>query len=143
MIHELVESAMMMKMDIYRQFEIQDVNSGAIKKQWNYAKTVSCHAKGSISSSTNTRSNSRQVFDNRYYDEQLIQVRTMDRIFSNEKITNITDSSGVVIWKELNYPTETPTVFEVIGTTPMTDALGRIIGYNTSLKRSENQQIGI
>jgi hypothetical protein len=49
----------------------------------------------------------------------------------------------MVIWKELNYPTETPTVFEVVGVTPMTDALGRVVGYSTNLKRSENQIIGL
>jgi len=61
----------------------------------------------------------------------------------NYKITNIKDSTGLVIWKEVNYPTETPTVFEVVGVTPMLDAIGRVIGYSTNLKRSENQTIGL
>ena len=90
-----------------------------------------------------TRSSDRQSFDNRYSNEQLVQARTMERIFVNEKVTNIMDSTGMVIWKELNYPTETPTVFEVVGVTPMTDALGRVVGYSTNLKRSENQTIGL
>jgi hypothetical protein len=143
MIHELIDSVMTMKMDIYRQSDTQDPNSGAIKKEWNYSKTIACHAKGVISNSATTRSSDRQSFDNRYANEQLVQVRTSERIFANEKITNITDSTGMVIWKELNYPTETPTVFEVVGVTPMTDALGRVVGYSTNLKRSENQIIGL
>ena len=143
MIHELIESVMTMKMDIYRQSEVQDENSGAIKKEWNYSRTIPCHAKGVISNSATTRSSDRQSFDNRYSNEQLVQVRTMERVFSNEKVTNISDSTGMVIWKELNYPTETPTVFEVVGVTPMTDALGRVVGYSTNLKRSENQTIGL
>jgi hypothetical protein len=48
-----------------------------------------------------------------------------------------------VIWTELDAPTETPTVFEVVGTTPITDPFGSVLGYNSTLKRSENQQIGI
>ena len=143
MIHELVESVMMMKMDIYRQSDTQDPNSGAMKKEWNYTRTIPCHVKGVISNSATTRSSDRQSFDNRYSNEQLVQARTMERIFVNEKVTNIMDSTGMVIWKELNYPTETPTVFEVVGVTPMTDALGRVVGYSTNLKRSENQTIGL
>jgi hypothetical protein len=29
-----------------------------------------------------------------------------------------------------------------MGTTPVTDPFGRVIAYNSSMKRSENQQIG-
>lgn len=143
MINDLIESVMMMKMDVYRQSETQDSNSGEIKKQWSYYKTVSCHAKGVISNSTTTRSSDRQEFSNKYKNEQLIQVRTVDRLYNNEKVTNIVDSHNNPIWKELNYPSETPTVFEVIGVTPMMDALGRVIGYSSNLKRSENQVIGL
>lgn len=35
MIHELINSVMTMKMDIYRQSDTQDPNSGAIKKEWS------------------------------------------------------------------------------------------------------------
>ena len=44
---------------------------------------------------------------------------------------------------ELNYPTNTPTVFEVIGSTPVTDGFGTVIAYNSVVKRSENQTIGL
>ena len=47
------------------------------------------------------------------------------------------------IWTELNYPNETPTVFEVVGVTPITDPFGTIVAYNSTAKRSENQEIGI
>jgi len=30
----------------------------------------------------------------------------------------------------------------VVGVTPITDPFGRLIGYNSTLKRSENQQLG-
>jgi len=56
---------------------------------------------------------------------------------------NIRDMNNNYIWVELDFPTETPTVFEVMGTTPITDPFGRVIGYNSSMKRSENQQIGL
>ena len=117
MMNDIIESVMMMRMDIYRQTDSQNVNSGALEKTWNYIKTIPCHAKGIITNSATTRSSDKQSFGNKYVNEELIQVRTIEKIFANQKITNITDSNGEVIWKELNYPTETPTVFEVIGVT--------------------------
>lgn len=140
---DLVDSMLSMKFDLYRQYEEQDKDTGAIKKEWHYQKTVDCYAKGIVTNSSTTRSGDKQSFNNKYLNEQIIQVRTSERITMRDKITNIRDSSGTVIWTELNYPTETPTVFEVMGVTPLTDPFGSTIGYNSSMKRSENQQIGI
>ena len=131
-----------MKMDVYRQFDRQHPDTGAIVREWQYYKTVHCHAKGVISNSATTRSSDKQIFDNKYVNDQIIQVRTSERITVREKVTNIRDNDNNVIWVEINFPTETPTVFEVMGTTPLTDPFGKVVGYNSSMKRSENQQIG-
>lgn len=138
----IIESVLSMRMDVYRQTDQQDPDTGAIKKAWIYQRTVDCHAKGVISNSATTRSSDKQVFDNRYTNDQQIQVRTSDRVTTREKITNIRDQYDVPIWTEINFPSDTPTVFEVVGVTPITDPFGRIIGYNSSMRRSENQQIG-
>ena len=98
----LVESVMSMQMDVYRQTELQDPNTGAIKREWSYYKTVNCHVKGVISNSATTRSSDRQTFNNKYTNEQLIQVRTIDKLTGREKVTNIKDSTGQIIWTELD-----------------------------------------
>jgi hypothetical protein len=131
-----------MNLDVYRQSELQDPDTGAIVKEWNYYKTLACHAKGIISNTATTGSGNRQTFSNKYVDDQIVQVRTSEKLTAREKVTNLRDSSNNVIWQEINYPNDSPTVFEVIGTTPMTDPFGRVIAYNSSLKRSENQQLG-
>lgn len=138
----IIDAVLSMTMDVYRQIDIQDQDTGAIKKEWTYYKTLPCHAKGVISNSATTRSSDRQVFDNKYKNEQVIQIRTSEKLTAREKVTNIKNSENIVIWTELNYPSETPTVFEVIGVTPITDPFGRVLGYNSSMMRSENQQIG-
>ena len=141
--NDLIDSVLSMKLDVYRQSEIQDADTGAIKREWNYHRTVDCHAKGVISNSATTRSSDKQVFSNKYMNDQVIQVRTSERLTMREKVTNVRDANDNVIWSEINFPTETPTVFEVIGTTPITDPFGNVLGYNSSMKRSENQQIGL
>lgn len=139
----IVNAVLSMKLDVYKQVDSQDPNTGALKKEWMYDRTVDCHAKGVISNSATTRSSDKQVFDNRYTNDQVIQVRTESRLTSREKVTNIRNREGLCIWTEINFPSDTPTVFEVVGTTPITDPFGRVMGYNSSMKRSENQQIGI
>ena len=141
--NSIIDSVLSMKLDVYRQSEIQDSDTGAIKREWNYHRTIDCHAKGVISNSATTRSSDKQVFSNKYMNDQIIQVRTSEKLTMREKITNIRDVAGNVIWSEINFPTETPTVFEVVGTTPITDPFGNVLGYNSSMKRSENQQIGL
>ena len=140
--NSIVDSVLSMNLDVYRQSEIQDTDTGAIVREWNYYKTVPCHVKGVISNSATTRSSDKQIFSNKYLNDQVIQVRTVGRIILREKVTNIRDSDNNVIWAELDYPSETPTVFEVIGSTPVTDPFGRVLAYNTTMRRSENQQIG-
>lgn len=141
--NNLIDAVFSMKMDVYRQLDSQDLDTGAIKKEWSYYKTVPCHAKGIISNSSTTKSGDRQVFDNRYNNDQTIEVRTEQRLTAREKITNIRSSDGEIIWIELDFPTNTPTVFEVVGTTPLTDPFGSVVAYSSTIKRSENQIIGL
>ena len=140
---DLVDSVLSMKMDVYHQTDRQDTETGALVKEWMYYKTVDCSAKGVISNSSSTRTNSIQSFGTKYTNEEILQIRTADRLTFREKITNIRDSKNNPIWVELNYPTNTPTVFEVIGSTPVTDGFGTVIAYNSVVKRSENQTIGL
>jgi len=140
--YDLVDSILSMYMDVYKQSDLQDADTGSIKKEWQFDRTVPCSAKGVISNSASSRTSDRQTLSNKYVNEQMLQIRTSEKIILREKITNIRDSEGTVIWEELNFPSNTPTVFEVMGVTPMTDPLGGILGYNSTVKRSENQTIG-
>ena len=72
--YDIVESIMSMFMDIYKQSDIQDVDTGAIKKEWQFDRTVSCSVKGIISNSSSSRSGDKQIISNKYtnsitYDE--------------------------------------------------------------------------
>ena len=62
----IIDSVLSMKLDVYRQIDAQDSDTGAIKREWIYHRTVDCHAKGVISNSATTRSSDKQVFDNKY-----------------------------------------------------------------------------
>ena len=139
---DVVDGLMTMKMDVYRQQEQQDPDTGAMIRQFSYIKTIDCYARGIISQS-GSKGNDRQKFSNKYSNDQYIEIRTLDRLTARDKVKNIRDSSGKPIWYELNYPNDTDTVFDVVGTTPIADPFGNVVGYNSSLERAENQKIDI
>jgi hypothetical protein len=140
--NNLVDSIFNMKVDVYLQEDYQDPNTGAIKKSWIYQKTIPCFAKGMISNSSTARSGDNQSISTKYQNTQTIEIRTQTPITYRQKVTNIKDSSNNVIWFELNYPNDTPTVFEIVSSTPITDPFGTLMAYNSIAKRSENQIIG-
>ena len=138
---DLVGSILSMKADIYSQMDAQDEDTGALRKTWAFTKTLPCFAKGSVSSSSGGGVD-KQKYTTRFKDTESIQIRVDKFVSHRDKITNIRNNEGHVIWFELNYPTNTPTVFEVVGNTPITDPFGNVLGYNLLAQRSENQTIG-
>jgi len=98
--NSIVDSVLSMNLDVYRQSEIQDTDTGAIVREWNFYKTVPCHVKGVISNSATTRSSDKQIFSNKYLNDQVVQVRTAEKLTAREKVTNIRDSEGNTIWNE-------------------------------------------
>ncbi len=40
---------------------------------------------------------------NKYLNDQVVQVRTAEKLTAREKVTNIRDSEGNTIWNEINY----------------------------------------
>ena len=140
---DIVTSVMPMQLDVYVQSDTQDINTGAIKREWSYSSTIDCHVKSVIRNSTSVRGSDQQVINNKYKNEQTLQIRTVSKLSLRQKITNIRNKNGKYLWTELDYPSDTPTVFEIVGSTPIMDPFGNLLGYNSSAKRSENQQIGI
>jgi hypothetical protein len=140
--YAIVDSVFPMLMDVYKQFDTQDESTGALKKEWQFTRTVPCSAKGTVSNSSSRTAGDKQVFANKYVNDQVLQVRSATKVTFREKITNIRNLDGTVIWEEINFPNNTPTVFEVMGVTPMTEPFGGIVGYNATIKRSESQVIG-
>ena len=138
---DLVGSILSMKADVYSQMDSQDEDTGALRKTWAFTKTVPCSAKGNISS-TGGRGSDKQKYATRFKDTEAIQIRVDQFVSHRDKITNIRNNDGKVIWFELNYPTNTPTVFEIVGNTPIVDPFGNVLGYNLLAQRSENQTIG-
>ena len=62
-------------------------------------------------------------------------------ITKRDRITNIANRRGVIIWREEEFD-NAPTVFDVMGVTPVTDPFGNLIEWTALLQRSEVQVVG-
>lgn len=58
-----------------------------------------------------------------------------------DRVTNIRNNFGEVIWKEEQIPGAPATVFNVQGLTPIMDPWGHLLEYQTLLQRAEVQDV--
>jgi len=58
----VIDSVLTMKMDVYKQVDYQDPNTGALKREWQYDRSMACHAKGVISNSARSSGLLRLTF---------------------------------------------------------------------------------
>lgn len=63
-------------------------------------------------------------------------------VTKRDRITNITDSRGNVIWREEEHGSFKPTIFDVQGVAPSLDPFGSVIEYFALCKRAESQNSG-
>ena len=73
----LLDSMLSMTMDVYTQLNTQDTDTGNIKREWNYVKTVSCNTRTSIPRSVSTTGNVSQKFNTKYSNSNTIESRTI------------------------------------------------------------------
>jgi hypothetical protein len=133
-----VEAKYAMKLDVYRVQIDQDPNSGEIKRQWIYTETLPCLAKSIISSGVRSPSNDRTV-DTQYRVEEIIKVMTLVKLPRNAKLSNIRDLNEKVLWEEAEISGNPPTIFDIVGSTPIIDGFGQILEFETTVQRSDIQ----
>lgn len=59
-------------------------------------------------------------------------------ITDRDRVTNIKNQDGIVLWKEEEFD-NAPTIFDVVGVAPITDPFGNLMEQVAILKRSEVQ----
>ena len=106
--------------------------------------TFRCQARGIItgglnSQGTTERWTSKGTYENIDYIE--MQVPKGVTITKRDRVTNITNSRGEVVWREEEFGRNTPTIFDVRGVTPSLDPFGHLVEWFVLLERSEIQTL--
>ena len=143
----LAHSTYTMKADIYEPTTTRNATNGMITKSWGLQKTVACYARGILGSQLGGNSADVGIKDYITITKDFIKIRTAEPISTEFRVVAIRNSDGV-IWTE-DYIQNTAggldgaTIFEPSGTTPLLDYLGKVLEYETVLKRQEIQSLEV
>lgn len=135
-----------MQADVYQPTITQDA-TGAAVKIWEYEKTISCIARGTLRKGVGDNSTSVEV--NNYLNilNSLVKLRSQEVIPTDRRVVNIRNSD-MTIFIENQDPSSDggfggSTIFEPRGSTPMTNFDGSVIEYETVLMRQEIQRLDV
>jgi hypothetical protein len=123
--------------DLLEQQVSQDSTTREIVRDWSFTKTFSCYPQSIFTDAVSDAASGKRL-DKDYEEFELIKIRTQLDLQKRNRVTNIRDSAGNVVWTEDNLE-RTPTIFEVQGTTPIFDMFNTLIEYEALLKRVEIQ----
>lgn len=134
----LVSATYNMTADVHNLAVTQNPKSKAISKVWTKDHSITCYAFGVLTDAVSDDA-SGKTFRFRYEENQYIKMHTGERLSKRQRITNIRDASGNLIWVEDDLPGSPATVFEVQGTTVRHDPFQNFVDYEVLLKRVEVQ----
>ena len=143
----LAHSTYSMEADIYQADIVRNQTNGMVTKSWVLLKTVPCYARGILGSQLGGNSADVNIKDYITVTKDFIKIRTSGPISTEFRVVAIRNSEGV-IWTE-DYIQNTAggldgsTIFEPSGTTPLLDYIGRVVEYETVLKRQEIQSLEV
>lgn len=133
--------------------EKQDPDTGEIERVWVpededtetpgvQERKIPCSVRGIISSGvtdigTTERYTAAGIYDNIDYARMKFPAGII--LSKRDRVTNVVNSDGVLIWQEEEMGIGVPTVFDVLGVTPVTDPFGGYVENSALLKRAEVQ----
>lgn len=126
------------KADVYTKNRTVSDNTGDISYKWQLWKTVDCLVTPFPSNSMRTQGTT-EVFGAKYMDENFLQMYTNENVGRNVQITNIRQRNGTVVYFEAELRGTPPTWYNSNGSSPLLDAFGRVIEWNTFIHRAESQ----
>lgn len=143
----LAHSTYTMIADIYVPQTTRDETNGMVLKTWSIQSEVPCFARAILGSQLGGNSAQVELKDYLINSKDFVKIRTANPISSEYRVVRIRNSDGV-IWTE-DYIQNSAggidgaTIFEPTGTTPLLDYNGRVIEYETVLKRQEVQTLEV
>jgi hypothetical protein len=133
----LVGAVYTMTADIQNKATVQDPASLMISSSWTKDHSITCYAR-SIQTDAVSDAAAGKKFNNIYMEYEFIKIMTGERLNQRQRVTNIRDAEGGLIWVE-SEANDVATVFEVQGVTPIFDPFGGLIEYECLCKRVQVQ----
>lgn len=119
-------------------------NSNAIQYKWvldtsvGDSGVITCLVTPFLSDSF-TRQGTGEIFGEKYLNVDFLKLMSAINISRSAQISNIKDSTGSLIYKELDFQNKPGTWYNSAGSAPVIGPFGEIVEYQTLLSRSEQQ----
>jgi hypothetical protein len=127
-----------MTADIYKQQNVQDPESGAIKREWVYWKRIPIHI-DIISTEGTSISDNYKSFTEQYNEVEKIKMKSVELLSKRYRVTNIVNKSGEKLFVENDQIDSPSTIFDIESHHPRLDPLGNVLFYESNLRRSQVQ----
>lgn len=119
-------------------------NSNAIQYKWVLDTSVGdsgiiqCLVTPFLSNSF-TRQGTGEIFGDKYLNVDFLKLMSGVNLSRSVQISNIKDSNGALIYKELDFQSKPGTWYNSAGSAPVIGPFGDVIEYQTLLSRAEQQ----
>ena len=137
-----ISSVFNMKADVYIQQNTQDKDTGAIKREWVYNKTVLCKAEPIKMRGASVATDNKgfaKTANSDYNEKMQLRLYCFELMSKRWRIQNIRTNDGQQIYVEIDKYDQPDTIFEVTGSHAVVDPFGKIAYYEAALLRSEVQ----
>lgn len=130
-----------MKVDVYKQDRKQDPNTGAIKRDWDFYKTINCSVQIISEVGASVSANNKELSD-KYEEVAKMRIKTPIQLTKRDRVVNFRNRSGENVFNENEKIDSPATIFEVESSSPIIDPLGSIICYEATVQRVGVQSFG-
>lgn len=137
----LPSSLYAMKVDIMEEIVVQDSTTFALDKTWTITSSRVPALIEPIQSQGATERASGKSFKNEYSEHDLIYMTIGTRLSKRDRVTNIRDATGRIIYTELEVTGEPATEYEVIGEKLVITMFGSVTQYEYLLGRVAVQDV--
>jgi hypothetical protein len=140
--NSFIGSVLNMSADIYTQQNVQDPDTGAIKRSWVYSKTIQCKISPVKMKGASTKSDNKSfgnTSDLNYDEKVQLKMYCFELISKRWRIENIRTSNNAPIFIEIDKINNPDTKFEVTASHAILDPFGKIAYYEAVLLRTELQ----
>jgi len=133
--------------DVYESVDVQNSDTGLVLKQWQFKETISCSAKGQISTGIDKNASNVNSGQKTIKATESLKIRSKNALSTADRVVLIRNDFGTV-WKEdivINSEGgfQNSTIFEPKGSVPILDHNGYIIEYETTIGRQEIQKLAL
>lgn len=128
------------KCDILEKFSDWDFDSNTSLDRWELVhEDVPCNASSFVNGGIRGNGSMEKWDEGMYVSDDYIRLKTKRALIKSQRVTNIRAATGELVWAEEEFGGE-PTLFDVEGSSPVTDPLsGKVLEFISTLARSEIQ----